>query len=486
LITGEGTVACAPRAPVSPEGAEWASIPSIVDAIRVVEIETYRCAFRRSADPVCWDVSGGTTPVPTPALKGAVDLQGPTFGDGSANPPPALRGCLLRRDGTVACVGDARRDDGVEALTSLAGGVSLASDLTTTCVARASGEVWCLGSRGSLGVSFHGTVDHAEPVPVAGLEGVVDLRAGDTHTCALTKGGRVACWGLVPGSGVDKPRPAPIFIDAVGEVAAIGASRKSDCAARRDGSVVCWGESPGGLRGLLGGDPGGYYRESKPVRGVRDVAQFSLGDEACGVQRGGRVVCWSEPRTRPTTHTLPWVNDARDVEVIDSSVCVVRRSGRVTCQMGIEGAPRDVPELGETARLTSNGWALRRNGTVAAFQVGLRDDPVVVTPVSGVSDAHYLASSSSHACVVRADGHVACWGANDAGQLGDGTYEARRTPVSVIGLDDAVEVACTDRSTCALRKGGRVVCWGSAYGGLLGTGEVVRDYVTEAVRVPLP
>jgi alpha-tubulin suppressor-like RCC1 family protein len=34
------------------------------------------------------------------------------------------------------------------------------------------------------------------PTPVPGLEGVVDLAAGEYHTCALSRGGAVHSWGF--------------------------------------------------------------------------------------------------------------------------------------------------------------------------------------------------------------------------------------------------------------------------------------------------
>jgi len=35
---------------------------------------------------------------------------------------------------------------------------------------------------------------------------------------------------------------------------------------------------------------------------------------------------------------------------------------------------------------------------------------------------------------VMADGHVYCWGSNNSGQLGDGTFTERDSPVLVNGF----------------------------------------------------
>jgi alpha-tubulin suppressor-like RCC1 family protein len=76
-----------------------------------------------------------------------------------------------------------------------------------------------------------------------------------------------------------------------------------------------------------------------------------------------------------------------------------------------------------------------------------------------------------HACVVLADGTVRCWGANLAGQLGDGTTSPTRTsPVQVSGLTNIVSVATGGGHTCALHALGGVFCWGYGVNGQLGAG----------------
>jgi alpha-tubulin suppressor-like RCC1 family protein len=82
--------------------------------------------------------------------------------------------------------------------------------------------------------------------------------------------------------------------------------------------------------------------------------------------------------------------------------------------------------------------------------------------------------------VLRSDGTVACWGHNDNGQVGDGTFADRAAPVAVAGLAGMTHVAMGAGHACAVGAGGTVACWGDGRFGELGDGR------PRYVAVPTP
>lgn len=81
-----------------------------------------------------------------------------------------------------------------------------------------------------------------------------------------------------------------------------------------------------------------------------------------------------------------------------------------------------------------------------------------------------ISAGHAHACALLDSGEAVCWGSNSGGQLGDGTFIDRSTPVFVHGLDDAIQISAGWLHTCAVRGGGGVLCWGQNLFGSVGDG----------------
>ncbi len=87
--------------------------------------------------------------------------------------------------------------------------------------------------------------------------------------------------------------------------------------------------------------------------------------------------------------------------------------------------------------------------------------------------AAQVASGRLHTCAITSTGAVMCWGAREAGQLGNGAaLDTTKTyaPVAVPSITTgATAITATVDHTCAIVSGG-VKCWGEGADGQLGNG----------------
>jgi len=392
-----------------------------------------------------------------------------------------------------------------EAYTAIAAGV------WHTCVLTTSGGVKCWGDNGSGQLGDGTTTSRTTPVDVGGLtSGVVAIAAGGWHTCALTVGGGVKCWGANGdgqlGDGTTMWRATPVDVSGLGSgVVAIAAGDWHTCALTMGGGVKCWGWN---YYGQLG--DGTTTNRNMPVDvsglGSGVVAIAAGNDHTCALTTGGGVKCWGlngsgqlgDGTTTNRNMPVDVVRLGSGVRAIGAGgdhTCALTASGGIKCwgdntygQLGIgkfgyRPIPADVSGLGSgvraiaagdshTCALTAGGvkcWGANRGGQLGN---GMWTDSATPVDVSGLgSGVRAIAAGDSHTCALTAGG-VKCWGRNSSGQLGDGTTTSRNTPVDVSGLGAGViaAIATGGWHTCALTAGGGVKCWGWNYYGQLGDG----------------
>ncbi|MEZ5140682.1 MAG: hypothetical protein R2711_18480 [Acidimicrobiales bacterium] len=136
-----------------------------------------------------------------------------------------------------------------------------------------------------------------------------------------------------------------------------------------------------------------------------------------------------------------------------------------------------------TCAVTAAG-GVRCWGANGAGQLGNGTSTDASTPVdvSGIATgATNVSAGGLHTCAVVAGG-ARCWGHNGSGQLGNGTNTSSSTPVGVSGLSSGVAVvAVGDSHTCAVTTGGAVKCWGLGSSGQLGNGSTTNSPTPVAV-----
>lgn len=303
------------------------------------------------------------------------------------------------------------------------------------------------------------------------------ISAGSHHTCALTTGENVLCWGdnsqaqrgdtlddsadahaTSTSKGLD--RDAGVYLSKVSRVVddarQVAAGGEHTCTLTSRGRVLCWGRA---AEGQVDGHGDQSTAEAPVDPGLTDVTQLCAGAlHSCAVVPAG-VVCWGsdrygqagvEPTEQPLAPTV--LADTQGAIAVACGVrhtCAVSRDRRVLC------------------------WGELIDETGASY--------IAATPitVSGLDDAIEISAGGGQSCALTAKQAVVCWGHNDNGQLGDGSTHPSATPVAVVGLGiGARHVAAGGGEidghlvghSCAVDGHFQVACWGRDAEGQLGAG----------------
>jgi alpha-tubulin suppressor-like RCC1 family protein len=301
-------------------------------------------------------------------------------------------------------------------------------------------QCWGTSAVGALGTGGSSSIS---PAPVlknsdsSKLGGQASIAAGSTHTCSITAGGDVYCWGdntngkLGNNSTVATNKAVRVLgVGGSGYLttaSSIGVGFKHNCAVS-SGKVYCWGNNTQGQLGIDSTMSMGTPVQTKGVGGVgflTGATQVVAGREHSCAIKNGYVYCWGS---------------------------------------------------NQYGQLGANTGAAQINTTVQVVNVS------GVGALDGVTD---LTAGAYHTCALSG-GITYCWGANTSKQLGNDSYTDSSYPVGVmnegyITLTNVASIKSGARFSCATTILGEVMCWGAGANGQLGNNLTIDSGVASYV-----
>ena len=368
--------------------------------------------------------------------------------------------------------------EGADAGPALCGGAPLTGvvDMTVggshACVIRGSGattEVLCWGSFGNIG-DPGGVTSSPCPVPVPALAGmdIVDIEAGGVHTCAVLATGEVWCWGGNNsgelGRGTMTPDGPPAIVPGV-TADGVTADWANTCTWRAGAAAMCWGTNLWCTLGIgaracstpLIGEPNRLSPVTVTVVAQPQSLALAGGGHVCGIVAGA-VECWGKSdygQLAMGGGTM--ITDAIDVAAGENYSCAVRATdGSVHC-------------VGE------NSYGTLGDGTTTAR--------TTLAPVAGLPAPAFEVDANNHTCATLDTGAVYCWGNAMGGRVRPGLDAmAEPTPQMVIA-SGALKVEVGALFNCAL-VGDEMRCWGANHAGQLGNGTMTAVDAIVTVLAP--
>lgn len=339
-------------------------------------------------------------------------------------------------------------------------------------------KVYCWGSNeeGQLGNGQYGAGKYSD-VPVGVGGGIVGKNitaiggTGDV-SCAIADG-KIYCWGSnyrgelgynAPSHPTLSPNPVPVATGGdpywrlqpgykAVKLSTSGSRSQTMCAIMDTGIAYCWGQAKFGQTGSTAFVSS--YNYGQPVRvarisNVTDISQdgypygaahltspYSRAPHVCAIA-SGKVYCWGGAE-----------DGQSGVGAYDDATYKTYTAPKEV--KGLPGVPKRIAVgLGHSCALVelSDGkhkvycWGANEFGQLGAnkdashLSYSRTPQPVHVGPggLPSSEDVVTLAAGANRGCAIMTNKRAYCWGKNDDGQIGDGTYEHRFSPTESLFL----------------------------------------------------
>ena len=393
---------------------------------------------------------------------------------------------------------------------------SIGSNQSTPVAIKTDNSLWSWGdnTNGELGNNTWGTSDQDLQIPTPFTSATYSDVSYGTGGLYVSGGALYGCgnnYYYELGDGTTVWKSSPVQIGTLTNWSKVFSGRGFSLSIKTDGTLWAWGINAGYVHGPSATNLANTAAYSSPIQialsyGALANSSYSRYDTHALTQEGylvgwGRNVYGQVGNSTTTGVSGPLIVDTNIWSAIsdgDGTSTGIKSNGTLwgwgTNYYGELGAgfvvsttytsPIQMGTLSNWSKVSAGGitnYYLNTSGQLyaaGANQAGQIGDGTTVdksslTQIGTLTTWSKVSSNYSFASAIKNDGSLWMWGLNSNGQLGDGTTVNKSSPIQVGTLTNWSVVSCGLNSVLAVKTDGTLWAWGYNADGQLGDGTVV-------------
>jgi alpha-tubulin suppressor-like RCC1 family protein len=328
---------------------------------------------------------------------------------------------------------------------------------------KSDGTVWATGNNSTGQLGFNNQTAVSSPVQISSTSpdsSVIwtTIANGNYHSLGVQSGGTLWAWGLNSSGQLGTNTStlssvfSPVQIGTESYWAQISARGSQSAALLSNGTLWMWGLNDFGQLGLSN-----QTNRSSPVQvgALSNWAQVAVGFQwTVAIQSNGTIWAWGLGSNFNQLGLNTSINYSSPVQIGTLSLWT-----RVACGYSHSAAVRNSTNLNLYTWGNSTAGALGYLGIISPIQISTDSNWVTVS------------SGPNWTLAVQSNGTLWSWGDNSAGQLGRNIAQAViSTPAQVGAVSNWAKVACGFLYSVATQSNGTLWAWGNNSFGQLGQG----------------
>ena len=332
--------------------------------------------------------------------------------------------------------------------------VSVAAAADHTLGIRHDGTLWAWGYNAYGQLGFDPGIFSKIKTPSEIKPGFtfVSVAAGSRHTVAIKSDGTLLAWGRNDygqlGNGTKDDEDDPTQIGEDDKWVSVSAGRNHTVAIKSDGTLWAWGEDE--QQQLGNGEEAGRQLIPIQIGEDEDWVSVAAGEwHTVAIKKDGSLWAWGR-----NDRGQLGVGNENDTRHVPTEIVI----GPPATWLMVDAGLRNTFAIRTDGTLW--GWGANYYGQLGN---GSTEDKYIPTQIKNDNNWVWVAAGNGartnvneeekggYTVAIKSDGTLWAWGANDYGQLGDGTTVDKTTPTEIKSNNNWISVAAGYNHTVAIQ-----------------------------------